>query len=62
MKVRNLEGRGEETGHIHAYMMDMSLGAIVVCMYMLYMMCMCPSLSSSLPPYSLSSSLPPYSS
>jgi hypothetical protein len=55
MKVRNLEGKGEETGHIHAYTMDMSLGAIVVGMYMLYMMYMCPSLS-------LSSSLPPHSS
>jgi hypothetical protein len=51
MKVRNLEGRGEETGHIHAYTMDMSLGAIVMhvyvvydSMYMLYMICMCPYL------------------
>ena len=44
MKVRNLEGRGEETGLIHAYTMDMSLDAFVVCMYMLYMMCMCTSL------------------
>jgi hypothetical protein len=52
MNIRNLEGRGEEAGHIHAYTMDMSLGAIVVCMYMLYMMCMCVPLSSSLPPHS----------
>jgi hypothetical protein len=43
-KLGGKRGRGEETGHIHAYTMDMSLGAIVVCMYMLYMMCMCPSL------------------
>ena len=41
---KKLEGRGEEKGHIHAYTMDMSLGAIVVCMYMLHMMCMCTSL------------------
>jgi hypothetical protein len=52
MKVRNLEGRGEEAGHIHAYTMDISLGGIVVCIYVLYMMCICVPLSSSLPPHS----------